>query len=55
MWMFQGIPQGQEWSSEEFQDKERQEGVGIALYNIQTGDWMIGDMRWMVVWTIWSC
>jgi len=34
MWMFQGIPQGQEWSSKEFQDKERQGGVGITLYMI---------------------
>jgi len=30
MWMFRGIPQGQEWSSEEFQDELRQEGVGIT-------------------------
>jgi len=39
MQMFRGIPQGQEWSSEEFQDELRQEGVGITLYNIQTGEY----------------
>jgi len=37
--MFQGIPQGQEWSSKEFQVKLRQEGVGITLYNIQTAEY----------------
>jgi len=37
--MFQGIPQGQEWSFEEFQDELRQEGVGITLYNIQTEEY----------------
>jgi len=39
MWMFRGIPQGQEWSSKEFQDELRQEGVGITLYNIQTEEY----------------
>jgi len=39
MWMFQGILQGQEWSSKEFQDELRQEGVGITLYDIQTGEY----------------
>ena len=34
MRMFRGILQGQEWSSKEFQDKLRQEGVGITLYII---------------------
>jgi len=37
--MFQGIPQGQEWSSEEFQDELRREGVRITLYHIQTGEY----------------
>jgi len=39
MRMFQGILQGQEWSSKEFQDEERQGGVGITLYNIQTEEY----------------
>jgi len=34
--MFRGI---QEWSSEEFQDELRQEGVSITLYNIQTEEY----------------
>jgi len=39
MQMFQGVPQGQEWSSKEFQYELRQEEVGITLYNIQTGEY----------------